>query len=173
MVNNLGVTISFRSGTPLSRRDVFSYNEIPYVVLAYDSRVDKFSKITQLFPRLVSNGSTPEGLVFEAILDTIPASTPDMDSYFVNLSDGEPAFSLGYFGSVAHNHTKCQVNKIRESGVEVLSYFVEQRGKFDTRIDTNMLAFKEMYGKDAQLIDVENIAEIARTMNKKFLVHSK
>lgn len=168
MVNNVGVTISFRSGAFLNKKDVFNYNEIPYVVLAYDSRVDKFSKITQLFPYLISNGSTPEGLAFEAILDIVPATTPDLDSYFVNLSDGEPSFA-NYFGSVAYNHTKKQVNKIRNSGVKVLSYFVEEEGILDDRVQTNTKAFKEMYGKDAQIIDVENVMEIALTMNKKFL----
>ena len=172
MVNNLSVTISFRSGAVLSKRNVFSYNEIPYVVLAYDSRVDKFSKVTQLFPMLTPQGSTPEGLAFQAILGTIPNATPDMDSYFVNLSDGEPAFTMGYFGAIAHSHTKKQVNKIREAGIEVLSYFVEVQGASDSRIDSNMQAFREMYGKDAQLIDVNNVTEIAKTMNKKFLQKS-
>ena len=173
MVNNLGVTISFRSGVVLNKSSRFHYDEIPYIVLAYDSRVDKFSKITQLFPMLASNGSTPEGLAFEAILDTIPAATPDLDSYFVNLSDGEPAFSQGYFGDIAHAHTKRQVNKIRACGIEVLSYFVEQQGVTDGRIESNIVAFREMYGKDAQVIDVSNVTEIALTMNKKFLIHDK
>lgn len=145
---------------------------MPYIVLAYDSRVDKFSKVQQLFPLLNPNGSTPEGLAFEAILETIPATTSDLDSYFVNLSDGEPMFSLGYFGAVAHTHTQRQVNKIRESNIEVLSYFVEVKGISNTRVDTNMAAFRTMYGKDAQLIDVNNVTEIAKTMNKKFLQKS-
>jgi hypothetical protein len=173
MVNNLGVTISFRSGTVLNKRSHFAYNEMPYIVLAYDSRHDKFSKIAQLFPYLVPNGSTPEGLAFQAILDTIPATTPDLDSYFVNLSDGEPAFSDGYFGIVAQNHTKKQVDRIRATGIEVLSYFVEVKGATDNRVQANTNAFKEMYGKDAKVIDVENVNEIAITMNKKFLQKSE
>ena len=173
MINNLDVTISFRSGAVLNKKNLFSYNEIPYVVIAYDSRKDKFSKIIQLFPMLVPFGSTPEGLAFEAILDTIPASTLDLDSYFVNLSDGEPMFSQNYFGQVAWMHTRRQVNKIRESGIEILSYFVEQKGITNERIENNIDAFKVMYGKDAQLVDVNSVTEIALTMNLKFLVSHK
>ena len=173
MINNLDVTISFRSGAVLNKKNLFSYNEIPYVVIAYDSRKDKFSKIIQLFPMLVPFGSTPEGLAFEAILDTIPASTLDLDSYFVNLSDGEPMFSQNYFGQVAWMHTRRQVNKIRESGIEILSYFVEQKGITNERIENNIDAFKVMYGKDAQLVDVNSVTEIALTMNRKFLVSHK
>jgi hypothetical protein len=173
MVPNLGITISFRSGAVLSKRDMFSYNEIPYVVIAYDSRKDKFSKVTQLFPMLSPQGSTPEGLAFEAILDIIPASSPDLDSYFVNLSDGEPMFSKEYFGQIAWTHTQRQVNKIRSSGVEVLSYFVGENGSSDDRTNGNMAAFRGMYGKDAQLIDIGNVSEIALTMNKKFLLKDK
>ncbi len=173
MVNNLQVVISFRSGASLSRANVFEMNELPYVVIAYDSRKDKFSKITQLFPMLYPYGSTPEGLAFEAIAENIPASSLDVDSYFLNLSDGEPAFGRNYFGDVAANHTKKQVNKIRERGIEVLSYFIEQQGVMNYRIDNNTKAFKNMYGKDAQIIDVDNVTQIAHTLNKKFLVYEK
>ena len=166
MVKNLGVTISFRSGVKISNE------ETAYVVIAYDSRKDKFSKITQLFPALVQEGSTPEGLAFEAILDTVPASTPDLDSFFINLSDGEPCFGEGacYSGPIAWNHTKKQVDKIRQAGIEVMSYFIEKKElTADQRVVGNTAAFKKMYGADALIIDVDNVTQIAHTMNKKFL----
>ena len=99
----------------------------------------------------------------------MPATSPDLDSYFLNLSDGEPAFSNNYFGSVAQEHTKKQVNKMRAEGIDVLSYFVEVKGAMDERVTTNTEAFRKMYGKDAQVIDVHNVTEIAHTLNKKFL----
>jgi len=37
------------------------------------------------------------------------------------------------------------------------------------RIENNTMLFKTMYGKDAQFIDVENIMQVAHTMNQKFL----
>lgn len=171
MINNVSVCISFRSGVFLSRNG----RETPYVVIAYDSRKDKFSKITQLFPMLYPNGSTPEGLAFQAILNHIPPSTYEMDSYFVNLSDGEPAFNLGsyygnYMGNLGSRHTRKQVMKMMESGVEVISYYIENR--LDG-IDANIKNFKTMYGKDAQFIDIQNVTQIAHTLNKKFLSKAK
>lgn len=176
MVNNLSVTISFRSGVSLDKKNPFDSNQIPYVLIAYDSRKDRFNKIVQLFPHLYPTGSTPEGLAFEAILDIIPAPTTEMDSYFINLSDGEPMFPPGYFGQVSWTHTKKQVNKIRLAGIEVLSYFIEEQqlmGGASDRAEGNRAAFKAMYGKDSQVIDVNNVMQIAFTMNKKFLKNDK
>ena len=167
MITNVGMSISFRTGYAMGGR-TYGQNEVVYVVLAYDSRKDKFSKILNLFPMLYPSGSTPEGLAFQAILNNIPASTHELDSYFVNLSDGEPSFSSSYFGDTAARHTKKQVGKIRENGVTVLSYFieVEQAGE---RENTNSALFRTMYGKDAQFIDVQNVIQVAHTMNQKFL----
>ena len=169
MVRNLSIVVSFRSGVSAGRID----EPKPYVVIAYDSRVDPFSKVKSLFPFLCYSGSTPEGLAFQAILDTIPAGDDRTDSYFVNLSDGEPAFHIvgkAYEGEVATKHTRHQVDKIKSANVEVLSYFIEsQSGTDSERGKTNQNAFREMYGRDAQFIDVESITQVAITMNRKFL----
>jgi hypothetical protein len=58
MIDNIHVTVSFRTTQTSGGVD------LPYVVLAYDSKVDKFNKIRSLFPYLVPNGCTPEGLAF-------------------------------------------------------------------------------------------------------------
>lgn len=175
MINNISVSISFRTGTILGKHRDFINEETPYVVLAYDSRVDKFQKIVQLFPLLFASGSTPEGLAFQGILKHIPATTYELDSYFVNLSDGEPAFGITYKGDKAARHTRKQVGKIRDKGIEVLSYFVadDVSGNKSERVTNNEVIFKTMYGKDAQFIDVENVIQIAHTMNKKFLAKEK
>ena len=165
MINNVSVSISFRTATAFNR---FAFDEMPYIVIAYDSRRDKFSKISHLFPLLFPCGCTPEGLAFQAILHHIPATTHELDSYFVNLSDGEPYLNAGYHGETATLHTKKQVNKIRETGVWVLSYFIEDDNDTD-RVTTNSEHFRTMYGKDAQFIDVENVGQIAYTMNRRFL----
>ena len=172
MITNLSVTISFRAGI-ISERNRSSH--IPYVVLAYDSRKDKFSKVVQLFPYLFPNGCTPEGLAFEAILDNMQPSTQDLDSYFVNLSDGQPYFD-GYAGKKACDHTRKIINKIRASNIEVLSYFLDEESvvSYATSDESTTCreAFLTMYGKDSLFIDVDSVAEIARTMNKKFLQRS-
>jgi hypothetical protein len=166
MINNVSVCISFRSGI---HSNTNGSGEFPYIVMAYDSRKDKFSKITQLFHMLYPAGSTPEGLAFQAILKHIPMGTHELDSYFVNISDGEPAFGGGYYGDAAAKHTKKQVSKIRESGVSVISYFVESADSIYTKTSNETTLFRTMYGKDAQFIDVRNITQVAHTLNKKFL----
>jgi hypothetical protein len=166
MINNVSVCISFRSGI---NSNTNGSGEFPYIVMAYDSRKDKFNKIVQLFHMLYPAGSTPEGLAFQAILKHIPMGTHELDSYFVNISDGEPAFGGGYHGEAAAKHTKKQVSKIREAGVSVVSYFVESTDSVYTKTSNETMLFRTMYGKDAQFIDVRNITQVAHTLNKKFL----
>jgi hypothetical protein len=164
MVNNLDITISFRSA--VQRRGV-GMEEMPYVVIAYDSKVDNISKISQLFPLINPDGTTPEGLAFESIIDLIPPSSPTLDSYFINISDGEPYFQNGmYSGDVAAIHSLRQIEKLRNAGVYLTSYFIQNEGK---REDRNKEIFKRIYGKDSNFINLENITEIAKTLNKKFL----
>ncbi len=166
-INNVGVCISFRSGVSTGVG-----NDRPYIVLAYDSSKDKFDKIVRLFPKLYPIGSTPEGLAFQAILHRIPPSTHELDSYFVNLSDGEPYFGGVYSGPNAAEHTKKQVDKIKATGVAVMSYFIEgdtKEARMLSVADDPRGDFRRMYGKDAQFIDVSNVAQIAYTLNRKFL----
>lgn len=158
MVNNLDIVISFRSG--VNRNDV----ERPCIVIAYDSRVDKFNKVKDLFPKIVPKGTTPEGLTFEAIMDFIPPSTDELDSYFLNISDGAPSFGRFYQGKKAANHTQKQIEKMRSVGVNVLSYFIGKPPPHDNPSD--QLLFRTMYGQDARFIDVENIVQISKTLNE-------
>jgi hypothetical protein len=179
MVSNVTTSISFRSGIRAPALDDASNDavETPYIVMAYDSRVDKFEKIVHLFPLIFPGGNTPEGLAFQAILDNIPEGTHELDSYFVNISDGQPFFDgAKYSGEKAARHTQKQVNKIRETGVSVLGYFVEslvdeKKDNDDLRLQAtlNRLLFRTMYGRNAQFIDVQNVGQIAHTLNKMFL----
>lgn len=190
MIDNVHVTVSFRS-TQMSGR-----TELPYVILAYDSSVDKFSKIKNLFPFLVARGCTPEGLAFGAIMNLFDGITPDEeDRYFLNLSDGEPYYylrspetnmSVQYTGEVGVSHTKSQVDKIRKHGVEVLSYFIEYNTINDSdnltpvekqkqkQLDNSPLRknFRKMYGRSAKFINVESIEDLARTINGLFLLRN-
>ena len=159
MIQNLSIQVSFR-GCSQGK---------PYVVLAYDSRTDKFSKVKQMFPAFHTFGTTPEGLAFEAIMKEFLPSNNDMDSYFLNLSDGEPYFNgrnFYYGGYPAEQHTRKMVKQIEGMGVKTLSYFVG--GQYDG--ETSMGAFRKMYGKGASFIDVTNLPQIVKTMNKLFLV---
>src|SRR6056300_1003660 len=156
MIQNLSIQVTFRTTS----------NNLPYIVMAYDSRVDKFTKVKQMFGGLNPGGTTPEGLCFEAIMKNFLPSNTDMDSYFLNLSDGEPYFhgpSFYYYGTEAANHTRKMVKMLEGMGIKTLSYFV--KSKYDGGSDL----FKKMYGKGAQDIDVTNVSQITKTMNKLFL----
>jgi hypothetical protein len=135
----------------------------PVTLIAYDSKKDKIGKIKQLFKYLNYDSTTPEGLSFESILKYIEETNNGQDSYFINISDGAPYFrnrgNMEYYGSVAEKHTKKQVEAMRVKGVKVLSYFVT--GGYGSYED----AFKRMYGKDAETINMKNVTQIAKTMN--------
>ena len=166
MIDNLDVRIDFRA----------TKGEFPYVVIAYDSTKDSFAKLRTLFPRLSPCGYTPEGLCFEALAKTFVPATTERDVYFVNISDGQPYFctkganGFDYSGWEAAEHTKRQVNALRKKGIHVASYYVEDGGSWYR--ERYMEAFKKMYGQDSQFINVSNVHEIAKTMNKKFLEKS-
>lgn len=160
MISNLNIQISFRTTTQISG------NELPYVVIAYDSRKDKFSKVKTLFQYLWPDGTTPEGLCFEAMMDEFVSVNTDMDSYFMNISDGEPYFN-GYSGEVAATHTFKQMSKLQSMGIQILSYFVSEH--VDGVSGRSGRIFKASYGKAASFIDVTNMVEVAKTMNRMFM----
>ena len=160
MISNLNVQVTFRCTS----------NNKPYIVMAYDSRVDKFSKVKQMFPGLGPSGTTPEGLCFEAIMKEFVPINNDLDSYFLNLSDGQPYFpgqNFYYGGATAETHTNKMVKMIESMGIQTLAYFVT-----DWEIDvesSDARSFKRMYGKGAKMIDVKNVNQITKTMNQLFL----
>jgi len=159
MIQNLSIQVTFRTTS----------NNNPYIVMAYDSKIDKFSKIKQMFPTLNPSGTTPEGLCFEAIMKNFLGSTNDMDSYFLNISDGEPYFGnneLYYSGDMAFEHTKKMVKQIESMGIKTLSYYVEQ---WVPENGEPSRGFKTMYGKGAKLIDITNVSQITKTINQLFL----
>jgi hypothetical protein len=163
MIPNLNIQISFRTTT----------GELPYIVLAYDSRVDKFMKVKQLFGYLHPNGTTPEGLCFEAVMKQMVGSNGEVDSYFLNVSDGEPYFhgkGMSYSGSNAAKHTRKMMKSIEGMGIKVLSYFVSDSSyDMDENSSGSAKTFKECYGPAASYINVTNVNEVARTMNRLFM----
>jgi len=166
MIDNVDLTISFRT--------TMSYN--PYIVIAYNSKVDKFSKIKNLFSYLISVNTTPEGLCFEALMKFLPKADTNTNSYFVNISDGEPCFyyndssagiAFSYRDKSACEHTRTQVRKIKESGYNIISYFVSDYDSFGMEVLRQN--FKTMYGNDAHFINVENLNQIVKTVNCKMM----
>ena len=169
MINNVDLVISYRStqssGSGYRSRSDKNY---PLMLVAYDSRVDKISKVKNLFNLLRPSGTTPEGLCFEAVMKEIEPASKDKDSYFLNFSDGMPMFGnddIDYHHDTAIDHTNKMVKMIRDRGVKVLSYFIGD--EYDMERSTR--TFKRMYGNDAEFIDVTSVLPVAKTMNKAFL----
>ena len=55
-------------------------------------------------------------------------------------------------------------DSMRAKGISVLSYFISD---YDDSRDNE--SFTNMYGKDAEFVDVTSVMSISKTMNKKFL----
>ena len=169
MIPNLQVQVTLRA-TISDDGGRYGSNYLPYVIKVYDSRTDKFAKLRKTFPHLKPDGTTPEGLCFEAIVDNFVPVTNDVDSYFLNISDGQPYFGnreINYSGDSACKHTRKQVAKIKGRGIKVLSYYVDEG--YGSGVREPNSEFKSMYGKDAKAINVTSVSEITKTMNKLFL----
>jgi hypothetical protein len=168
MAGNIDVVVSIRTTHSGSRGYGGGGSDVPLILVAYDSRVDKLVKVKNLFSALDVSGTTPEGLCFEAIeKDLIPGNS-NQDSYFINFSDGQPWYSnsdIEYAGEGAERHTRQMVNGMKAKGISVLSYFIG--GDYECESDHN--SFTSMYGKDAEFINATNMMQVAKTMNKKFL----
>ena len=163
MAGNINVQISFRTTTELNGVNT------PVVIIAYDSRKDNIYKIKTVFPHVCRLGVTPEGLCFEAIQKQILAAGTDTDSYFLNFSDGEPWFNqtgsgFEYWGEAAVKHGRKEIEKMRDKGVKVMSYFID-----GNKESGSWTRFKGMYGNDSQAIDTTNLTQLAKTLNDMFL----
>lgn len=177
MIDNIHVSVSIRSTTSSGG------SGLPFVAIVYDSSKDSFVKVRTLFPFLSPYGTTPEGLCYEAIMNTFGNKSADEDYYFLNFSDGEPCYEFkaevdsttnsqviySYDQKTGAKHTRRQVNEIRNRGYKVLSYFINSSYRPSVFNGPNEQCFKTMYGQDARFIDVTNVVGIARTMNQMFL----
>ena len=163
MCRNLDVTISYRTTEMVGNKDV------PAIFIAYDSTKDKMTKIRSIFSYIGHPGITPEGLCFEAIQKEIVSASSNDESYFINFSDGQPYFhgdNMNYWGKIALNHTKKQVDNMKARGIKVLSYFIEDNNQWNSKND--MTSFKQMYGPAATNIDVTQLQGLSKTLNKLF-----
>jgi hypothetical protein len=165
-IKNLEVVITLRgnlgSGTPT-------------VAVVYDSRKDNFTKAKALFPHLSSSGSTPEGLCYLATMELMQECAKTHTTYFINFSDGEPGCTfkhngrnIDYGGYSAYKQTKNMVRQMRENGIRVMSYFINEYQMND--YNPTRVAFREMYGQDAEFVDVKNVVNVLKTVNKLLLV---
>jgi hypothetical protein len=162
MIKSIDVVISIRGS--------MGYDNCgPLMWVIYDSRKEKFESFRHKAYAAQASGSTPEGLCFQAIMKEIIDSAKGKDMYFINISDGEPGFSdnnIHYGGDYAIEHTKAQVDKMRANGIKILSYFVSEGSAYVN--STSGRRFKTMYGKDAAVIDLDNLTQLSLSLNKLF-----
>jgi len=165
MTTGIRVQISLR-GT-----HTFDNNgERAVTIYAYDSAKDKMNKIRTMFRYLDCFGCTPEGIAFKSIEKYIKADAKGDECIFVNYSDGEPTSvkgtSYSYHGV---EFTRRVVNGFRESGINVVSYFIKDAYLYESTINN----FRKMYGSDAQFINPESMTDVSKTLNQKFLEIAK
>ena len=177
---NINVQVSIR---------VTTGNDVPTILSAYDSRKNSINHLESVFNTFSPSSMTPEGLCFEAMVrkNMLVPSSSEIDSYFLNLSDGEPSCS-DYHGYQAVRHTKSWVNKIKANyNISVLSFWLESSRNEDkdatdaellqryqnllVKFDSSHSAkqFRDMYGSDASVVDSSSAVMIAKALNKKFL----
>ena len=172
MARNINVQVSIRSTEHGGR-------SLPYVAVVHDSRRDSFKQFAYYMSALSCTNTTPEGLCFEAIMKELIPSTNDTDSYFLNFSDGQPTYSIShgndeihYSGNNAAEHTNKQVKKMMGNGINILSYFITECSHDRFEHSSDWQVFKKCYGNDAKYVNVENVFEVAKTMNELFLKKS-
>lgn len=151
----------------ISIRGTQGYDPLMWVI--YDSRKTTFAAAKENFYAINAGGSTPEGLCYEAIMKEIIGSANGKDAYFINICDGEPGFSsngFSYGSEFALEHTRQQVEKMRKAGIKVLSFFVSdnQYGS-----DRSKSKHTKMYGKEATMIDLDNLTQLSLSLNKMFV----
>jgi len=169
MARNINTQVSIRSTDSGGKC-------LPYVAMVHDSRYNTFRKFCQHMSVLDCTNTTPEGLCFEAIMKQLIPNSNDTDSYFLNFSDGQPTYSINtgtdsiqYGGRPAAKHTRKQIKKMQSNGMHILSYFITEMKSDRFEHSSDWQIFKESYGTDAKYVNVENMFEVAKTMNELFL----
>jgi len=165
MAGNIHVVVDVR----------YTSDSKPVVVIIYNSKKDKLTKIKTLWKTLKPAGVTPESLCYEAIMKKFLGGVNGEDNYFINYSDGAPWFSVSTRGSYGHDvyyagdraidHARRMVKVMKNNGIKIMSYFVSDGYMSDSDKNT----FSKMYGRDASFIDCTNMMNVAKTMNDKFL----
>ena len=159
MVKSLDCVISIRS----------TQGQDPLMWVIYDSRKTSFAAAKEYLYAVHASGATPEGLCYEAVMKDIIGTANGKDAYFINICDGEPGWSgngFAYGGNEAIEHTRRQVEKMRKNGIKVLSFFVSDSTYGLERSRAN---HAKMYGKEATVIDLDNLTQLSLSLNKMFV----
>ena len=180
-VQNLDVTVDLRCTERGGR------SESPMCVWLYDSRINKLNHLTAAMGLVRCSSMTPEGLCTEALIKRgyYKKSDTTLDTFYLNICDGQPGGINGYDGVSALDHTRRQVNILRnELNMQTLGYFVSSNtsnGKIQEattvdeayRINSSFGAFCHMYGaRYSKYAPASDMFTIAKHMNNLFMAAS-
>lgn len=167
-VQNLRVQVSLRTTTGNRGNS----KDTPVLIWLYDSKINDLKHFLDTMPAMEPSATTPEGLCFDALQrqNMLMPSSSECTSYFLNISDGYPGMG-GWGGSQAIDYTRKMVQKMRNDlGINILSFYVDEG--FNKTTEPSDL-FKQMYGKDSRKVSANNVTQIARELNAKFLSEGK
>jgi hypothetical protein len=164
LIKNINVCISFRLHVNKEG------SQLPLLLIAYDSRKDKISQIRQFFPYLKASGPTPEGLCYSTIWDYMEKTAGEKsDNYFINFYDGMPGFIIDdnccYEGKAAMEHVRDEVLRMKRRNIRVLSYYIVSEKWRVGSIKSTFADCQYMYGKEAQMININDLGELAHSLN--------
>ena len=171
-VQNLDIQVSIRVTNSSGRV------AIPVVVNCYDSRKNNLKQLKDIFTSFSPQSMTPEGLCFDAMIkrNMMVTGGGDLDSYFLNISDGQPGGVNGYEGVAAQMHTQKQVNILRKDyNMSILGFYMNNQKDFlnTTWGQREFTNFQTMYGvKDSKVVEANDAIGIAKALNEKFLAGS-
>lgn len=152
--------------------------DVPVTISIYDSRKNNLNHVTRALSSYSCNSNTPEGLCFEAMYkqNQLVTGSSDLDSYFLNISDGMPGMGgYDYYGQSAVNHTAKWVNKmINDHNIKLMSFYLSDNSDMERALSSFNSShtgrmFREMYGKNASVVNPSSVMDIARELNKKFM----
>ena len=157
MIQNLEVQVSLR----------ITDGSHPVVATIYDSRKNKLRQLTSAFAVASTSYMTPEGLCFDAQIkkNLLVPGSKEVDSYFLNLSDGSPGGCGNYCGTKAVQHTKKQMDILRGMNIGILGFFMTESDYCN-----GLTEFRQMYGaKDSKQVKASDAMQIAKAMNELFM----
>ncbi len=213
MTPNISVVVTLRTTVRFAQG-----NDYPAVVVIYDSRKEKMSKLAAILPHLRAGGpDTPEVLCYEAERTIIPQGRPTFDVHFMTLTDGGPNWSAvqningvktkisldrsgdrgdckylsakDYCSLDSTDLTRKEIKRFKDKSINLAAYYISNYvtggydkvnaalKKYDSNDSTAKLilgnsglsTFAEMYGKNGNVINTNNIVELSASINKMFL----
>lgn len=153
-INNFNIVVNLRYGL----------NNI-WSITIYDSRVNNMNHFAKWIHIFRPSGATPESLAYELDYKYISGlNTNNNNAYFITITDGEPAYGT-YNGQVAITHARKWINNIKQSGYNVLAYFIgEDRGYYNDNTQHQQV-FTRCYGANGTTVQVNSMHRIAQTVS--------